>query len=48
MLTNSFTQLVGLPPIGFEFMPYLFSCLVLFITIIIIISSLVVIFRGWK
>lgn len=43
-LTDNFIFLVGNPPIGFEFLPYLFSCIFLYLVCRFIFEFFVYIF----
>lgn len=45
MLQNSFIQLIGIPPFGFEYIPYVFSSIILFSTCLIITLFIIDIYK---
>ena len=45
MLQGAFVQLIGIAPFGFEYLPYVFSSIILFTTCIIFILFIIDIYR---
>ncbi len=41
MLTDAWIQLIGYPPIGYEFLPYIFGSLFLFLICKFVVDTLV-------
>lgn len=46
MLQGAFIELIGIPPVGFEYIPYIFSSVILFTTILIIVFFLIDIYKN--
>lgn len=45
MLYNAFIEIVGTPPIDFEFLPYIFTCVILYFVCRFIIEFLCSVFK---